>query len=106
MTKPRRVDVLFAALGDEVRLALVRRLCEEGPKSISSLANGSRITRQAVTKHLRVMEKAGLARCRRSGRESVWELETSRLEDAKRYLDRISHDWDDALLRLKRFVED
>ena len=97
---------LFAALGDETRLLLVARLCEGGPLSIARLTEGSRVTRQAITKHLRVMEEAGLVRAHRSGRESVWELETRRLEEARRCLDRISRRWDDALARLKSFVEE
>lgn len=106
MPKPLNVGVLFAALGDDIRLMLVARLCSRGPASINSLASGSAVTRQAITKHLHVMEKAGLARCRRSGRESLWKLDTRRLGEAKRYLDQISAQWDDALGRLKHFVED
>lgn len=97
---------LFAALGDEVRLRLVARLCDEGPLSITRLTAGSRVTRQAITKHLRVMESAGLVRSRRRGRESVWQLEQQRLRVARRYLDIISKQWDEALGRLREFVED
>ena len=97
---------LFAALGDEVRLRLVSRLCDEGPLSITRLTAGSRVTRQAITKHLRVMEAAGLVRSTRHGRESVWRLERRRLRAARRYLDIISKQWDDALGRLREFVED
>jgi DNA-binding transcriptional ArsR family regulator len=96
---------LFAALGDQTRLRLVSRLCDGGPMSITRLTAGSRITRQAVTKHLRVMEEAGLVRSARHGRESVWQLETRRLEEARGYLDSISKQWDDALGRLRAFVE-
>jgi DNA-binding transcriptional ArsR family regulator len=74
--------------------------------SIARLTEGSRVTRQAITKHLRVMEGSGLVRSKRHGRESVWQLDRRRLEDARRYLDRISRQWDDALLRLRQFVED
>ena len=97
---------LFAALGDEVRLRIVVRLCHDGPTSITGLTEGSSVTRQAVTKHLRVMEKAGLVRCTRRGRESVWRLEQRRLEEARRYLDTISAQWDNALERLRKFVEE
>jgi DNA-binding transcriptional ArsR family regulator len=92
-------------LGDEVRLRLVVRLCREGPLSISRLTAGSRVTRQAVTKHLRVMEQAGLTRSTRHGRERLWQLEPARLELARRYLDQIASQWDDALTRLRHFVE-
>jgi DNA-binding transcriptional ArsR family regulator len=73
--------------------------------SITRLAAGSRMTRQAVSKHLRVMEHAGLVRGRRRGRENVWQLERQRLEEARHYLEMISWEWDDALGRLKKFVE-
>jgi DNA-binding transcriptional ArsR family regulator len=97
---------LFAALGDETRLRLVSRLCDGGPMSIARLTEGERVTRQAVTKHLRVMEGSGLVRCSRKGRESVWQLNRRRLDDGRRYLDSISSQWDKALVRLKDFVED
>jgi len=104
-TGPKGSAHLFAALGDETRLRLVGRLCDGGPASIARLTEGSRVTRQAITKHLRVMERSGLVRCARRGRESVWQLDQRRLADARRYLDTISQQWDAALLRLRDFVE-
>ncbi len=97
---------LFAALGDATRLALLARLSTHGPGSIARLAEGVPVSRQAVTKHLEVLSHAGLVRDRRRGRERVWALEPHRLTDAKRYLDRISAQWDDALARLARLVEE
>jgi DNA-binding transcriptional ArsR family regulator len=102
---PRFSAAIFAALGDETRLKLVARLCDDGPQSITRLTAGSKVTRQAITKHLRVMEGAGLVRCKRSGRESVWQLEQRRLADARHYLKLISKQWDEALGRLRKFVE-
>lgn len=102
---PRGSASVFAALGDPIRLRLVSRLCDEGPTSITTLAAGFAVTRQAITKHLRVMERAGLLRCTRCGRESVWQLERQRIKDARRYLDVISKQWDEALGRLKVLVE-
>ena len=96
---------VFAALGDETRLRLVRRLCDDGPASITQLTSGSRVTRQAVTKHLRVLERAGIVRGTRHGRESLWQLEQQRLAEARHYLDLISQQWDDVLARLKKHVE-
>lgn len=96
---------IFAALGDETRLRLVRRLSADGPLSISRLSRGASISRQAVTKHLRVLEGAGLACARRSGRERMWELEGAPLDVAREYLDSVSAQWDAALGRLKVFVE-
>jgi DNA-binding transcriptional ArsR family regulator len=74
--------------------------------SIAKLTAGSEVTRQAITKHLRIMRAVGLVRAARKGRESVWELKPKRLHDARRYLDLISKQWDAALGRLKKFVED
>ncbi|MDY7228101.1 ArsR/SmtB family transcription factor [Hyalangium rubrum] len=96
---------IFAALGDETRLRLVSRLCVEGPMSIARLSDGSGVTRQAITKHLHVLADAGLVRGTRHGRESLWELEPQRLEEARRCLDHISRQWDEALGRLKALVE-
>jgi DNA-binding transcriptional ArsR family regulator len=87
------------------RLRLVSRLSAGGPMSIARLTTGFAITRQAITKHLRVMEDAGLVRSMRHGRESVWQLEQKRLAEAHRYLQLISKEWDDTLGRLKSFVE-
>src|SRR5262245_24630263 len=97
---------LFAALGDATRFRLLARLSAEGPRSGASLRATSRLSRQATTKHLAVLAEAGLVRSRRAGRDRVWELEPRRLADAQQYLDRISKQWDGALARLKRLVED
>jgi DNA-binding transcriptional ArsR family regulator len=96
---------VFAALGDETRLRLVSRLCREGPSSVTRLTQGATITRQAITKHLRVMQNAGLVCSTRRGRESYWELDRRRLEEVRRNLALISRQWDAALDRLRRFVE-
>lgn len=97
---------LFAALGDETRLRLILRLSSGGPGSITQLSAKSAVSRQAITKHLRVLADAGLVRSTRRGREQVWDLEPGRLADAHEYLDRISEQWDRALARLKSFVEE
>jgi DNA-binding transcriptional ArsR family regulator len=96
---------VFAALGDATRLSVVAKLCEQAPLSITQLAEGSRLTRQAVTKHLRVLEDVGLVRSVRRGRESLYALETAPLDDARKYLDLVSAQWDVMLGRLKDFVE-
>ena len=97
---------VFAALGDETRLGLVTRLCEHGPHSIAELTSAANVTRQAITKHLEVLSEAGLVRDARDGRARVFELEPRRLREARRALEVISKRWDDALDRLKRFVEE
>jgi len=99
---PARV---FAALGDESRLRLVARLCAGGPTSIAQLTAGSGVTRQAITKHLHVLADAGLVRGLHQGRECLWNVKRQKLEATRRYLDVISRQWDEALGRLKVFVE-
>lgn len=97
---------VFAALGDETRLALVTRLGSEGPQSITRLTDGSHVSRQAVTKHLKVLAGAGLVRDLRRGRERIWVVDSAPLDDARRYLEHVSSQWDAALSRLKTFVEE
>ncbi len=96
---------VFAALGDETRLTLVAKLCRGQPRSISQLTKGSKLTRQAITKHLRVLERAEIVHSVRTGRESLVELDPEPIEELKKYLDLVSAQWDEALARLKSFVE-
>lgn len=107
--RPKRVSrthaPVFAALGDQTRLSLVAKLSAGQPYSISELTSGSRLTRQAITKHLRVLEDAGLVRHVRAGRERRFELDPRPIHDLRRYLDDVSAQWDQALSRLKSFVE-
>jgi DNA-binding transcriptional ArsR family regulator len=97
---------VFAALGDETRLRLVARLGAQGPQSIARLTRGARVSRQAVTKHLRALAAAGLVRSTREGRERIWAIRPGRLGDARRYLDQISAQWDEAIGRLRGLVEE
>jgi DNA-binding transcriptional ArsR family regulator len=96
---------VFAALGDTTRLSLVARLSGGGRASTLALTAGTGISRQAVTKHLAALEKAGVVSSEKSGRERLWGLETARLARAARRLERISAHWDEALARLKALVE-
>lgn len=104
----RLVDAapVFAALGEKTRLQLVARLCVEGPLSITRLGAGATVTRQAITKHLQALAAAGLVRDTRCGRERIWQLESHRLAEARRCLDEIAQQWDQALGRLKALVEE
>jgi DNA-binding transcriptional ArsR family regulator len=97
---------VFAALGDETRLGLLARLTNGEPQSISRLTSGTRLTRQAVTKHLRVLEGAGVVHSVKTGRESRFALEPKTIIDAQTYLDQVSRQWDNALARLKALVEE
>jgi DNA-binding transcriptional ArsR family regulator len=101
----RALAPVFAALGDETRLRIVARLCKEGPLSITRLTENADISRQGITKHLHALSNAGLVKSERAGRERIWRLETKRLEDAHAYLNQISQQWDDAIARLRAFVE-
>ncbi|HLK66587.1 MAG TPA: metalloregulator ArsR/SmtB family transcription factor [Bryobacteraceae bacterium] len=96
---------IFAALGDRTRLQLVARLCGGEPLSITQLSAGSPVTRQAITKHLHVLAGVGLVHGFRQGREQLWELKHEQLEQARRYLDQISRQWDEALSRLQAVIE-
>lgn len=96
---------IFAALGDETRLSLVGRLSGGEPRSISQLTEGTKLTRQAITKHLRVMQSAGLVHCTRSGRESLFEFDPAPLADIQDYLDFVSRQWGHTLCRLQSFLE-
>jgi DNA-binding transcriptional ArsR family regulator len=99
-------EAVFAALGDATRMALVARLAGGEPASIAELTAGTRITRQAVTKHLRVLEQAGLVRGVRCGRENRFALDPRPLGDVHAYVERVSQEWDAGLYRLKAMVEE
>jgi DNA-binding transcriptional ArsR family regulator len=106
ITAKRRAHApVFAALGDETRLSLVAKLSGGQPRSISQLTRGSRLTRQAITKHLRVLENAAIVHSIRRGRESLFEFDPQPMEEINKYLDLVSEQWDQALSRLKSFVE-
>ena len=96
---------VFAALGDPTRLSLISQLNDGQPRSIAQLTGGMGLTRQGVSKHLRVLEQAGIVASKRMGRESLFELRPAAIKDAAKYLERVSDQWDEALLRLKSFVE-
>jgi DNA-binding transcriptional ArsR family regulator len=98
--------VLFAALGDPTRLAVLQRLSNGGPASVSALAERfPTVSRQAVSKHLHVLFGAGVVTGMYRGREHVWSVNPDRLEDGRRHIDLIAQKWDDALARLKAYVE-
>jgi DNA-binding transcriptional ArsR family regulator len=109
MSRRHEADVarapLFAALGDSTRLELIGRLSLGRPRSISGLTEGSRLTRQAITKHLRILEDVGLVRGERRGREFRFHFVPQPIDEARRFLDHVSRRWDAALGRLKAFVE-
>ena len=103
--KHQAFALIFAALGDETRLAIVNRLSGGEPCSIAQLTDGTKLTRQAITKHLRVLEGAGIVHSARAGRESLYEFDPAALEPIQSYLELVSEQWDQTLARLKSFVE-
>ncbi len=106
---PRRLRdkaPLFAALGDETRLGLLIKLSHGGMHSIKHLAIDSTVTRQAIRKHLQILESVGLVRSEQRGRETLFQIEPKPIDDAKRALEEISQQWDRALARLKTLVEE
>ena len=105
MSQSSAKSALFAALGDESRLRLVARLSQGEAQSITRLTEGSGLTRQAVTKHLKVLEGTGIVHAIRSGREALFALDPKPLRDARNYLESVSEQWDGALARLKAHVE-
>ena len=101
----RAKAAVFAALGDETRLSLLARLCDGQRYSIAELTDGTKLTRQAVTKHLRVLERVRIVHGMREGRESLFQFDPQPVIEMKDYLEQVSKQWDSALVRLKSFVE-
>lgn len=102
---PHHFAPIFFALGDETRLAIVAKLGDGGRRSITELTAGTPMTRQAVTKHLRVLERARVVRSTRAGREQLFELDPEPLREVRDFAEQLSARWDRALARLQRMVE-
>jgi DNA-binding transcriptional ArsR family regulator len=101
----RMMARVFFALGDGTRLTVVKRLLAAGALSATALAQDAAISRQAIVKHLQVLENAGLVEHERKGREVLYALDRRRIDEARAFLDAISDEWDRALDRLKALVE-
>ena len=102
----RALSLVFAALGDETRLGVLSALAKGEAQSISRLTTGTRLTRQAVTKHLRVLEKAGVVRSVRQGRENQFALRAESVDGTREFLETLSGQWGNALGRLQAYVEE
>ena len=96
----------FAALGDETRLSLIARLCQVSRQSITQLSEKSRLTRQAVTKHLQILERAGLVHSVRKGRETLFEFDAAPISTMSQYLELVSRQWEKKLVDLQTFLEE
>ncbi|MBY5841128.1 helix-turn-helix transcriptional regulator [Rhizobium leguminosarum] len=103
---PASVASVFAALGDRTRLSLLSRLCDGRSLSITELTQDTGVTRQGISKHLKVLEDSGVVSRERVGRESRYVIRADSLVEAKRYLERASRQWDDAIVRLQKLVDD
>ena len=105
-TAPDRTAAgVFFVLSDPTRLSVIRKLGSGGPLSATALSGGAKVTRQAIVKHLQVLEGAGLVTHDKRGREVLYALEPQRLADARAFLDAVSASWDRAIDRLRRIVE-
>lgn len=104
--RERAVADVFFALGDGTRLSVVRKLGTGGALSATTLSDGANVTRQAIVKHLQVLEGAGLVTHEKHGREVLYALKLRRLDDARAFLEGVSASWDRAIERLRRLVED
>jgi DNA-binding transcriptional ArsR family regulator len=96
---------IFFALGDETRLSILSKL-RAGALSATALTDGAGVTRQAIAKHLQVLEGAGLVTHEKRGREVLYAIEARRLDEARVFLDMISASWDQAIDRLRQMVEE
>lgn len=103
--KPAAAEVFFA-LGDKTRLSVVKKLGVGGALSATALSSGAKVTRQAIVKHLRVLEGAGLVTPEKRGREVLYALRTDGLDDARAFIDEVSASWDRAIARLRALVEE
>ncbi len=101
-----RCAAVFAALGDPTRLSLMWRLKDGDMLSVTALSEGLPLTRQGVSKHLRILEQAGVLTSRKVGRESRYAFQPDAVVAARSYLDAVSAQWDETIARLKRFVEE
>ncbi len=100
------MEAVFAAIGDPTRRLLLERLRSAHPLTLSQLAAGLPITRQAVTKHLDLLRRAGLVRVQRHGRERLHELDPTPLRSVEEWLAPYAAAWDERLARLKMHLED
>lgn len=98
-------DALWAAVADPTRRRVLDALLEQGEATATTLALGLPVTRQAVAKHLAVLNRVGLITGRRRGREVRYAVRPERLDDAAEAMVRVAAQWDTRLARIKRLAE-
>lgn len=101
-----RAASVFDALGDPHRLRIVIGLCDTGPSSTLRVAQAVPLSRQAATKHLELLQAVGVVSSAKRGRERIWAVQPEPLTAASDYLTALSNRWDQAIGRLKAFLED
>jgi DNA-binding transcriptional ArsR family regulator len=98
-------DELWSAIADPSRRRVLDLLVRDGEATPSLLADGVPFSRQAVSKHLTVLEHAGLVTSRRQGREVRYRVAPERLSEATRTMTTVAEEWDRRLLRIKQLAE-
>lgn len=101
----KTVNQKFIALSDPARLDIVRRLAQ-GAKTAGELAGPYKVSRPAISRHLRVLREAGIAKAEVRGREWWYTIDTQALEDMEAWLEDVRQMWRTALNSLKDYVED
>jgi DNA-binding transcriptional ArsR family regulator len=104
VTSSERLDRTFGALADETRRAILGRLAH-GDATVGELARPFRVSRPAISKHLRVLERAGLVQRAREGRISRCELDAGAMREAAEWVDRYRAFWEGRLDALSRYIE-
>jgi len=98
-------DQLWSAIAEPSRRRVLDLLVDGGEASASELAGQVPFSRQAVSKHLVVLEEAGLVSRRKQGREVLYRVETARLDQATRVMGDLARWWDQRLEGIKRLAE-
>jgi DNA-binding transcriptional ArsR family regulator len=99
-----RLDAVLAAIADPTRRAIVDRLAR-GPARVTDIAEPFAMSLNAVSKHVKVLERARLVRRTRSGREHTLELEARPLREVARWTSRYERFWNERLDRLERYLQ-
>ena len=99
------IDQAFAALADPVRIEIVTRL-SRGPASVSEIAEPYAMSLRGILKHVQVLEDAGLVVTVKEGRVRRCELQSRRLDEATRWLERVRHRWERRMDRLEEYAKE
>ena len=101
----QEVDQLWSAVGDPTRRRVLDVILDRGEATATVVAGELPVTRQAVAKHLAVLDRAGLVEGRREGREVRYAVRPQRLDVAARSMARVAAEWDARLTAIKRIAE-